>query len=102
MTSQRSYSGDAASLQICHCPCCRDGIEAPHEYHLERRLMPQAWALTLSALLVKGDTKELKAANDLLGAKCRREQMSRTAVLMEWGDPREWDAALGVKGPEHG
>lgn len=27
--------------EICNCPCCREGIEAPHEYHLEpRRAMP--------------------------------------------------------------
>lgn len=25
--------------EICHCPCCKQGIEAPHEYHLERRPM---------------------------------------------------------------
>jgi uncharacterized Zn finger protein (UPF0148 family) len=24
----------------CNCPCCRQGIEAPHEYHLERRPIP--------------------------------------------------------------
>lgn len=26
--------------EICHCPCCKQGIAAPHEYHLERRPMP--------------------------------------------------------------
>jgi hypothetical protein len=23
--------------ELCNCPCCQQGIEAPHEYHLERR-----------------------------------------------------------------
>jgi hypothetical protein len=32
-------------------------------------------------------------AEELLRAKCRWEQMTRLAVLMEWGDPREWNAA---------
>ncbi len=26
-----------------------------------------------------------------LKAKCQWEHMSRTAVLMEWGDPAKWD-----------
>lgn len=30
------------SGSACHCPCCRAGIEAPHEYHLERRPMSKA------------------------------------------------------------
>ena len=30
------------SWSVCHCPCCREGIEAPHEYHLERRPMAKA------------------------------------------------------------
>lgn len=25
--------------ETCRCPCCQQGIEAPHEYHLERRPM---------------------------------------------------------------
>jgi hypothetical protein len=28
------------SEETCNCPCCQQGIEAPHEYHLERRPMP--------------------------------------------------------------
>lgn len=28
------------SNETCNCLCCREGIEAPHEYHLERRPMP--------------------------------------------------------------
>jgi hypothetical protein len=27
------------SNNTCKCPCCRADIEAPHEYHLERRPM---------------------------------------------------------------
>lgn len=29
-------------------------------------------------------------AEQLLAAKCRWEHMSRTAVIREWGDPRNW------------
>ena len=29
-------------------------------------------------------------AEERLAAKCRWEAMSRTAVILEWGDPREW------------
>ena len=29
-------------------------------------------------------------AEDALRAKCRWEAMSRPAVILEWGDPREW------------
>lgn len=31
------------------------------------------------------------AAEEKLRAKCRWEHMARTAVIMEWGDPRTWD-----------
>ena len=30
-----------------------------------------------------------------LKAKCQWEQMSRTAVLMEWGDPAHWEGEIG-------
>jgi hypothetical protein len=32
------------SNETCNCPCCREGIETPHEYHLERRPMQPVWA----------------------------------------------------------
>ncbi len=30
-------------------------------------------------------------AEERLRDKCRWEQRSRTAVILEWGDPRGWD-----------
>ena len=33
---------------------------------------------------------ENKKAEERLAAKCRWERMSRTAVIREWGDPRNW------------
>ena len=30
-------------------------------------------------------------AEERLRAKCRWEHMTRLAVLVEWGDPREWE-----------
>ena len=50
-------------------------------------------ALSLSRLLRYGGSGALNAAEARLAAKCRHEQMSRTAVLMNWGDPRDWFAA---------
>jgi hypothetical protein len=47
-------------------------------------------ALAVSKLLWAADTDELAAAEERLKAKCRNERMSRTAVLIEWGDPRDW------------
>lgn len=59
--------------------------------------MNQDEALNLSRLLSDGETAELRAAEEHLAAKCRHEQMSRTAVLMNWGDPREWKPAAGAQ-----
>ena len=30
---------DENHTEACSCPCCQQGIAAPHEYHLERRPM---------------------------------------------------------------
>lgn len=59
-------------------------------------------ALGLSRLLAQGGTDELRDAQERLTAKCRHEQMSRTAVLMNWGDPREWPRTHGVTTPPGG
>jgi hypothetical protein len=53
-------------------------------------------AIDLSGLLYSGNTDELREANERLCTKCRRERMSRTAVLQEWGDPRTWTSIDGV------
>ena len=50
------------------------------------------WALNLSGKLYR----EGGVAEARLQAKCRREQMSRTAVLLEWGDPRDWPEVATV------
>ena len=41
-----TYLMEASSMsnETCNCPCCQQGIEAPHEYHLERRPMPGTFA----------------------------------------------------------
>ncbi len=44
-------------------------------------------ALTISGI-VKVENGIAEAA---LRAKCNWEHMSRTAVILEWGDPRTWD-----------
>lgn len=43
-------------------------------------------AFALSSKIRETDPR----ANDLLRAKCRWEGMTRTAVILEWGDPRTW------------
>lgn len=48
------------------------------------------WAVELSTLLYTGDTDEVQVAETRLSQKCDWEKMTRTAVLMEWGDPRTW------------
>lgn len=45
-----------------------------------------SWALDVSKALWKSGTE----AEERLQAKCRWEAMTRTAVILEWGDPREW------------
>lgn len=40
LAGKRLMEGNSMSNETCNCPCCREGIEAPHEYHLERRAMP--------------------------------------------------------------
>lgn len=49
-----------------------------------------AWALALSARLANRETADLAAAEVKLSAKCGWERMTRTGVLIEWGDPRNW------------
>jgi hypothetical protein len=44
------------------------------------------WALQVSRELHAAGGK----AEEWLRHKCNWEHMSRTAVLLEWGDPREW------------
>ncbi len=34
--------------------------------------------------------REGGAAEEALRAKCEWEHMTRTAVILEWGDPRKW------------
>jgi hypothetical protein len=52
----------------------------------EQRTME--WAMRVSKELSEGfDT----AAEERLRAKCAWERMSRTAVILEWGDPRMWE-----------
>ena len=36
------FLDDCSHELACHCPCCQQGIPAPHEYHLEPRSMPGA------------------------------------------------------------
>lgn len=59
-------------------------ISMTHVEAVEPRTM--RWALFISREL--GD--ENGVGETKLKAKCVWEHMSRTAVLMEWGDPREW------------
>lgn len=53
--------------ETCHCPCCQQGIEAPHEYHLERRPMAVsgmvAFDRALGSLLERIDAEAASAAN---------------------------------------
>jgi hypothetical protein len=43
-------------------------------------------------LRISRDVREENgAAEQRLRAKCQWEQMTRTAVIAEWGDPRTWD-----------
>ena len=46
------------------------------------------WAIEVSGTLWESGTE----AEELLRVKCQREHMSRTAVILEWGDPRTWPA----------
>lgn len=43
-------------------------------------------ALKISLELYDSGTE----AEERLRAKCNWEQMTRTAVIIEWGDPRKW------------
>ena len=45
------------------------------------------WALRVSREV----REEGGEAEERLCAKCRWEHMIRTAVIMEWGDPRDWE-----------
>ena len=47
------------------------------------------WAMKVSSALWDGDDPEAELR---LRAKCRWEHMTRTAVILEWGDPRDWDS----------
>ena len=51
----------------------------------ERRTKME-WAMEVSRARWESDTE----AEEKLQAKCRWEHMSRTAVILEWGDPRTW------------
>lgn len=46
-------------------------------------------AVLISRELYGSDT----LAEENLRAKCRWEHMTRTAVIIEWGDPREWESS---------
>lgn len=47
-------------------------------------------ALRISRAIAKEGGK----AEEWLRHKCNREQMSRTAVIIEWGDPRDLEVNL--------
>jgi len=47
--------------------------------------------------------KENGERERMLREKCRREQMSRSKILMDWGDPAEWKEKYGyVRGVDMG
>ena len=46
-----------------------------------------ARALRISSEIYAADGK----VEEALRAKCNWEHMTRMAVILEWGDPREWD-----------
>jgi hypothetical protein len=53
--------------------------------------MPEKWTMAW-AMKISSEVRELGGeAEEKLRHKCRWEQMSRTAVILEWGDPREWN-----------
>ena len=53
----------------------------------EKQRNVMSWALRVS--------REIRDAGGIpeqrLKDKCTWEHMSRTAVIIEWGDPRDWD-----------
>lgn len=49
--------------------------------------MTREQALAISKELHKGNHPR---AEEALRAKCNWEAMTRTAVILEWGDPRTW------------
>lgn len=51
---------------------------------MSRRTMD--WAMQVSKELWESGTE----AETRLKAKCNWERMTRTAVILEWGDPRTW------------
>jgi hypothetical protein len=55
----------------------------------------EAWAIALSKELYRAGGP----AEAALRAKCNWEHMSRSAVIMEWGDPRQWRTVV-AQGPE--
>ena len=51
----------------------------------EKELSIQEAVRISREVAIDGGAAEIK-----LCEKCRWEKMSRTAVIIEWGDPREW------------
>ena len=62
--------------------------EAKEQDTQEEERLPSSVDSILQARLKLEE--ERAALDQMLKDKCRREQMTSWAVLLEWGDPREW------------
>lgn len=87
-----SVPGDQRKL--CQCPFCAQ-IMRRHLMveHLRERIMLdlQDQMGMCRALQISHHVRDLGGKpEELLGAKCQWGHRSRTAIILEYGDPRDW------------